>query len=166
MQQDELGNQVNWYGEFSDKEKENQFRKETWSGLTDRLGKVVLITAGFFLIAGLLEFFNNNDWNILLLSVRVLVSFWAVFLFISKSNEKLKKYLVPFISVYILFLGIIESYGAVLNYTPGIEMGIPFTLLIILLIYLLFPLAIKGVAPASIVSSLIYLFVLRFLYKC
>ena len=160
MQQDKLENQVNWYGEFSDKEKEKQFRKETWGGLTERLGKVVLITGGFFLIAGLLEYFYNDERNFLLFTLRGLASFWAGFIFFSKSNKKLKKYLVPFISVYILFLGVIESYGAVLNYKPGIEMGIPFTLLIIMLIYLLFPLAIKGVAPASVVSSLLYLSVL------
>ena len=159
MQKVKPEKQLNWYGEFRVRSEELQFRKETWPGLTDRIGKIALLSAVFFLMAGISPFFliEAKSTALHLVFLRGIVSLFGIIIYLSTFREKPEKYLIMFIAVYIFFIGFYESYEAVLTYRPGVEYSIPFTLLIILLTYLLFPLAIKAVAPASLLASSVYL---------
>ncbi len=156
-------NNLNIFGEFSCRESEQKFRKATWARITDRIGKTSLLAGLFFLMAGAAPFFVSqvNDIAPGLLFYRALIALWGFFIYFSASSEKLGKYILFSIAVFILMMGLYESYEAVISYRPDFEYNIPFTLLIILLMYLLFPLSVKSVAPASIISSVSYIMALH-----
>ena len=156
--------QLNWSGEFRETVSELKFRDETWSRLTDKIGKTSLLAGIFFFMAGAAPFFIRevNDLALSLLVFRGMIALWGVFIFITSSSAVLKKYLLINISFFIILMGLFESYEAVLTYRPEFEYNIPFTLLIILLSYLLFPLSVRSVAYASILSSSAYIMSLGF----
>ncbi len=150
---------INIFGEFRDKKEELKFRDATWARVTERIGKTSLLAGLFFLMAGAAPFFIKEVTGIApeLFFFRGIIALWGVFIFLSSSREKLRKYILFNISVFILMMGLFESYEAVLTYRPDFEYNIPFTLLIILLFYMLFPLSVKSVAPASVSSSIAYI---------
>ena len=156
--------QLNWFGEFRNTVNETKFRNETWSRLRDQIGKTSLLAGIFFFMAGAAPFFIRevNDLALSLLVFRGMIALWGFFIFITSSSVLLKKYLLINISFFIILMGLFESYEAVLTYRPEFEYNIPFTLLIILLSYLLFPLSVRSVAPASIISSSAYIMSLGF----
>ena len=156
--------QLNWFGEFRNTVNEAKFRNETWSRLRDQIGKTSLLAGIFFFMAGAAPFFIRevNDLALSLLVFRGMIALWGFFIFITSSSVLLKKYLLINISFFIILMGLFESYEAVLTYRPEFEYNIPFTLLIILLSYLLFPLSVRSVAPASIISSSAYIMSLGF----
>jgi diguanylate cyclase (GGDEF)-like protein len=159
MQRDNFGNPVNWYGEFSDKQIEQQFQKETWSELAGRIWRITFITVFFYILAGLTPFFitNARDIAFRLIVLRVIPATGAILIYISSVNIFFNKYLSFSLVIFIVQLGLFESYEAVITYSPNLEYSFPFTLLIILFIYLLFPQSIKAVATASIFSSISYI---------
>ena len=151
-------NNLNVLGEFRDKKSEAEYREAAWEGLTDRIGKTSLIAGIFFLMAGAAPFFlKTNDIPPELLLFRTATALWGVFIYFSSSWKRMKNYLLFNIAVFILLMGVFESFEAVISYRPEFEYNIPFTLIIILLSYLLFPLSAKSVAAASCLSSAVYI---------
>jgi len=159
MQDDNLVNPFNWYGEFSNRQIEQYFRNDTWSELTGRIWKIAFIAVVFYISAGLAPFLIEEVRNIAvrLLILRFIPVIGAVLIYISAVNRNYYK-LLPFcLAFFIILLGLFESYEAVVTYKPNLEYSFPFTLLIIIFTYLLFPLSIKAIASASIFSSISYI---------
>ena len=151
-------NDLNFFGEFSDIKSETEYREAAWEGLTDRIGKTSLIAGIFFLLAGAAPFFIKTNYLAHhLLFFRTLTALWGIFIYFSSSWKRMKNFLLTNIAVFIILMGVFESCEAVLTYRPEFEYNIPFTLIIILLSYLLFPLSVKAVASASVFSSAVYI---------
>lgn len=145
-------------GQFKDPDLEREFRRATWPVTLRITGRVCALSALVYGAAGLgpvLEFgFTPKvTW---LTAARLLVALAGV-LVLAATRSKASDRLVPVaFGAYFAAMGLYEAAEAVLLYTPDLEYSVPFTLLIILLMYLLIPLLFRPVAVIAVLCSVLY----------
>lgn len=155
---------LSWAGQFQDATLEKAFRKTTWPHTFHLLGRVCLISAIFYTLAGLgpIMEFGLDAKSSLLMCARLLILITATLLFVY-SRPRYLGHTVTAQACLTLFLsgiGLYESVEAVILYKPGMEFSSPFTLLIILLFYLFPQLHFAPIALTASVSSVLYVLAL------
>ena len=147
-----------WSGAFIDLDLERAYRREVWplrirqQGVLCGIGSVLFLLAGF----GPIMEFGFTPMVVFITFFRILASAWGVAVFLYTRATRSNRLFPALLMLFIVCLGCYEAVEAVLTYTPDLEFSTPFTLLIIFLLYLLFPLHLNYILPPAMFSSIIY----------
>ena len=147
-----------WSGAFMDLDLERAYRREVWpmrirqQGVLCGIGSVLFLLAGF----GPIMEFGFTPMVVFITFFRILASAWGVAVFLYTRATRSNRLFPALLMLFIVCLGCYEAVEAVLTYTPDLEFSTPFTLLIIFLLYLLFPLHLNYILPPAVFSSIIY----------
>ncbi len=154
----------NRWGEFKSKTIEKTFRDETWPPMLNTLGFLSLLSALTFFLAGIgpIMDIGLTDNIITLSSLRAAASFTGLLAFLYSRYRNNYRIFILLLSAFMISVGIFESVEAIINYKAGIELETPFTLAIILICYLFFPLSLKAIMTAALFSSALNIASLKF----
>lgn len=151
-----------WTGQLADPQQEHSYRQSSWPRTLRLLGWACLIAALFYTLAGLgpLMEFGLTALAVALGAARIAIYFVALALFFYSRKACNEAKVQQLLVLFILSVGCYESIEAVLLYQPDLEYSTPFTLLIILMIYLFPPLRFKPIVLSALFSSIVYVLAL------
>lgn len=152
-----------WYGEVADRQAEAVYRRSFWPDKMGGVARICALSALGFLLVGLLlpvELGLTPLVGVLsLVRGTVTVTGLLPLLFL-RHRHGLR--LVPgLMVVFMVCIGGYESVASVLTYRPGVEVSTPYTLLIVLLFYLVSPLTLMHILAAGLTVSVMYIAALR-----
>ena len=153
---------LTWAGQLADQQQEQSYRQSSWSRTLRLLGWACLIAALFYTLAGLgpLMEFGWTALAVALGAARIAIYFVALALFFYSRKACNEAKVQQLLVLFILSVGCYESIEAVLLYQPDLEFSTPFTLLIILMVYLFPPLRFKPILLSALLSSIAYVLAL------
>ena len=150
-------------GELKNRALENGYREAVWPTDIRRIGVICAISGGVFLLAGSGTVLDLGLTPVVLLltGLRLGAALIGVFcLLASRRRHNLRRFPI-YLFCFIMFVGGFESIEAVLTYQPELEYNMPFTLLIIFLLFLLFPLSLKPLLTVGLITTALYVGGLR-----
>ena len=153
-----------WTGEFENRETEAAYRVAGWPELMGGVGRISALSAVGFLIMGYPLFMKEGMTPLVsfLTLLRAMVAVLGLLPMVAAGSALANRFVPCLTGVFLLSIGCYESVAAVLTYTPGMELTTPYTLLIVLLFYLVIPLLLKPILVAGVISSIMYVCALRF----
>ncbi|WP_320169406.1 GGDEF domain-containing protein [Maridesulfovibrio sp.] len=150
--------EFSWDGKFKNQTFEKDFSAETWPDKRNRLGIIGGVGGLAYGLAGIGTWVDLGATPIVkgLTIARLLVSLAGIFLFFASRRQTSSETMNKLWLAFFCPLGIYETVEAVLLYTPNLEFSVPFTLLIIFLMYLLIPQDLKTILWTSSLASILY----------
>lgn len=153
------GSHFTWYGELADRQAEAAYRSSFWPDMVGGISRICALAALGFLLVGFALPAERG--------LTPLVSFLTLFRGLASVTGFLPlmllrtRYAVRFtpllIATFMICIGCYESVETVLTYRPGMESATPYTLLIVMLFYLVVPLTLSHTLAAGIIVSVMYL---------
>ena len=152
-----------WYGDFSDSQMERDYRDSCWPEMVGGIARICALAAFGFLLAGFSLLTERGmtplvSFLTLLRGVVAMTGFLPLVLLGTRYSLRLTP---CFIASFVMCIGFYESIAAVLTYTPGLESSTPYTLIIVLLFYLVVPLTLRHIMAAGVIASAMYVGALR-----
>gem|GEM_PF-2263811 len=157
------GSLFTWYGEFADRSTEEAYRSSFWPDMMGGTARTCALAAFGFLLAGgaLLAEQGMTPLVSFLTLLRGLVAVTGLLPLVLLGSRHSAKFTPALIASFMICIGGYESVAAVLTYRPGLEFSTPYTLLIVLLFYLVVPLTLTHTMAAGIIASVMYIAALK-----
>ena len=152
-----------WYGEFADSQVEKGYRRSYWPEMVGGGARTCALAAFGFLLAGfsLLPKEGMTPLVSFLIFLRAMVAVTGFLPLILLETRYSLRFTPCRVASFVICIGSYESVAAVLTYTPGLEFSTPYTLLIVLLCYLVVPLTLKHTLAAGLIASIMYISALK-----
>ncbi|BCS98676.1 hypothetical protein DSLASN_43080 [Desulfoluna limicola] len=157
------GSLFTWYGEFADKDTEAAYRGSFWPDMMGGTARICALASFGFLLAGLTLLAERGMTPLVsfLTLLRGMVCVTGLLPLVLLGSRYSARFTPVLIASFMVCLGCYESVAAVLTYRPGMESSTPYTLLIVLLFYIVVPLTLKHIMAAGIIVSVMYISALR-----